>query len=253
MATWPRAWSGGSCSVDTMWVTWRRSSSATGSASGAGSTSGARVANRRSPRSEIRFLAECAAPVTQALRRAQLRSFADRSSVGRAAGRRRPRAVGRARRAGPDASDDGVPPPPGAPGRRPVAGPGRSVQRRRPATRRRGGRRRPPAVVPRPPPRRPMGHAARRPDRRGEGRRSGHRGHHRADRPRRPARGLRAAAGLSPRESELVGLVVAGLDSTEIAARMFALAAHGPGPPQVGLREDATRSRRDLVAIVRGG
>ena len=160
----------------------------------------------------------------------------------RAAGRRRARADRRSRRAGPDAPDDGVPAPPGASGRRPVAGPGRRVQRRRPAARRRGGRRRPPAVVPRPPPRRPMGHAARRPDRRGEDRWSGHRGHHRADRSRRPARGLRPCGRALAARVRAGRAGRGGPGQHRDRGPDVPLAAHGPGPPQVGLREDRRRT-----------
>ena len=60
------------------------------------------------------------------------------------------------------------------------------------------------------------------------------------------------AAGLSPRESELVGLVVDGLDGKEVAARMFL----SPHTVQDHLKsvfaKTSTRSRRELVAMVRG-
>ncbi|HEU4999651.1 MAG TPA: helix-turn-helix transcriptional regulator [Lapillicoccus sp.] len=60
------------------------------------------------------------------------------------------------------------------------------------------------------------------------------------------------AAGLSPREAELVGLVVDGHDSTEIAARMFL----SPHTVQDHLKsvfaKTSTRSRRALVSLVRG-
>ena len=140
---------------------------------------------------EIRFLAECAGPVTQALRRAQLRCFADRSSAGGPQGVA-VLVLGRPRRAGPDASDDGVPPPPGTSGRRPVAGPSRAFNVARPAPRGRG------RVDSHPPSSRVHLHGGRwvtlagRPDRRRILGWSRHRGHHRADRSRRPARGLRS-------------------------------------------------------------
>ena len=60
------------------------------------------------------------------------------------------------------------------------------------------------------------------------------------------------AFGLSPRETELVGLVVAGQESTEIAARMFV----SPHTVQDHLKsvfaKTSTRSRRALVSLVRG-
>jgi len=61
------------------------------------------------------------------------------------------------------------------------------------------------------------------------------------------------ATGLSPRETELVGLVVDGLDGKEVAARMFL----SPHTVQDHLKsvfaKTSTRSRRELVAMVRGG
>jgi len=60
------------------------------------------------------------------------------------------------------------------------------------------------------------------------------------------------ASGLSPREAELVGLVVDGHDSAEIAARMFL----SPHTVQDHLKSvfarTSTRSRRALVSLVRG-
>jgi DNA-binding CsgD family transcriptional regulator len=60
------------------------------------------------------------------------------------------------------------------------------------------------------------------------------------------------AFGLSPRERELVGLVVGGHDSAEIAARMFL----SPHTVQDHLKsvfaKTSTRSRRALVSLVRG-
>jgi DNA-binding CsgD family transcriptional regulator len=62
---------------------------------------------------------------------------------------------------------------------------------------------------------------------------------------------IRATA-LSVREGELVGLVVDGLDGKEIAARLFL----SPHTVQDHLKsvfaKTSTRSRRELVATVRG-
>ena len=77
--------------------------------------------------------------------------------------------------------------------------------------------------------------------------------HHRA-RPPRPT-GWPCSSGrtgLSPRETELVGLVVDGLDGKEVAARMFL----SPHTVQDHLKsvfaKTSTRSRREPVAMVRG-
>ena len=60
------------------------------------------------------------------------------------------------------------------------------------------------------------------------------------------------ATGLSARETELVGLVVDGLDGKDVAARMFL----SPHTVQDHLKsvfaKTSTRSRRELVALVRG-
>jgi DNA-binding CsgD family transcriptional regulator len=60
------------------------------------------------------------------------------------------------------------------------------------------------------------------------------------------------ATGLSPREAELVGLVADGLDGKEVAARMYL----SPHTVQDHLKsvfaKTSTRSRREVVAMVRG-
>ncbi|MEP6649970.1 MAG: helix-turn-helix transcriptional regulator [Lapillicoccus sp.] len=61
------------------------------------------------------------------------------------------------------------------------------------------------------------------------------------------------AAALSPREAELVGLVVAGLDSKEIAGRMFLSLLTVQDHLKSVFAKTATRSRRELVTVVRGG
>jgi DNA-binding CsgD family transcriptional regulator len=202
---------------------------------------------------EIRFLADCAGPVTQTLRRAQLRFFADRSATGGPQGvavlvlspdlevlAQTPQTTEYLRLLVPPAAGQS-PVPAGAFN---VGAQLRAVEA---------------GVDAHPPSSRVHLHGGRwvtlRADRIGE-QSAGTRDIAVTIELTGPADRLALfvrAAGLSPRESELVGLVLAGLDSTEIAARMFL----SPHTVQDHLKsvfaKTSTRSRRDLVALVRGG
>ena len=202
---------------------------------------------------EIRFLAECVAPVTQALRQAQLRSFAEHSSAGGPQGvavlvlsadldvlAQTPQTTEYLRLLVPP--DLGRSPVPA--GAFNVGAQLRAVEA---------------GVDAHPPSSRVHLHGGRwvtlRADRIGD-----------ASDARRdiavtieltgPADRLAVfvrAARLTPRESELVGLVVEGLDTKEVAARMFL----SPHTVQDHLKsvftKTSARSRRELVAMVRGG